>query len=74
MSGYSSTGQWAVRSGGRLAGPLDGRTPALALARELRADGYEAELVRLWEPAEFRKAARVRKLVAEVAGSKVIST
>lgn len=66
MSGYSSTGQWIVRSGGRSIGPMDGRTPALQLARELRRLGYVAELERLWSPGDVARALEARTRTSEL--------
>lgn len=56
MSGYSTTGTWAVQSGPTLVGPFDGATPALAFAREMRRVGKAARPVKLWSPVEARQA------------------
>jgi len=58
MSARSSSGAWAVVSGGRLIGPFDGRSPATAFARMLRRQGYDARLERLWSEREARGALR----------------
>lgn len=56
MSGYSTSGTWAVRSGATIIGPFDGRTAARTFALEMRAEGKPAEAVPLRSPAEVRLA------------------
>lgn len=60
LNGYSTTGTWIVRSGDRLIGPFNGKSPAMRHRRELIDAGYPAEAEQLWSPADVRKAIQVR--------------
>lgn len=60
LDGNSSTGAWIVRSGDRLIGPFNGKSPAMRHRRELIDAGYPAEAEQLWSPADVRKAIQVR--------------
>lgn len=61
LTGRSETGIWVVRSGDRLIGPFDGKTPARQFAKASRDQGLSAQPERLWHPADAREAMKVRQ-------------
>lgn len=48
LTARSTTGIWCVRSGDRVIGPFDGRSPATHYATRLQRYGFEAKAERMW--------------------------